>query len=134
MSPSVPNVMSPPSLATLRVLIVDDEPLARDCMRLALSDAAGVAIVAECGDGASAVDAIRRHSPDVVFLDVQMPGGDGFHVVQSVGPDRMPVVVFVTARRTDEVPATPSSIRAHRRRYHPCQWQRARQGYPAPLR
>ena len=95
MSPSVPNVLSPP--ATLRVLIVDDEPLARDCMRLALRDAAGVSIVAECGDGASAVDAIRRHSPDVVFLDVQMPGVDGFGVLERIDSATMPVVVFVTA-------------------------------------
>ena len=97
MSPSVPNVMSPPSTATVRVLIVDDEPLARDCMRLALRDAAGVAIVAECGDGTSAVDAIRRHAPDVVFLDVQMPGLDGFGVLERIDASTMPVVVFVTA-------------------------------------
>jgi two-component system LytT family response regulator len=84
-------------LATLRVLIVDDEPLARDCMRLALRDAAGVTIVAECGDGASAVDAIRRHSPDVVFLDVQMPGLDGFGVLERIDSGTIPVVVFVTA-------------------------------------
>ena len=95
MSPSVPNVMAAP--ATLRVLIVDDEPLARDCMRLALRDAAAVSIVAECGDGASAVDAIRQHSPDVVFLDVQMPGLDGFGVLEQIDSANMPVVVFVTA-------------------------------------
>jgi two-component system LytT family response regulator len=97
MSPSVPNVLSPPATATLRVLIVDDEPLARDCMRLALRDAAGVSIVAECGDGAAAVEAIRRYSPDVVFLDVQMPGLDGFGVLERVDPATLPVVVFVTA-------------------------------------
>jgi len=79
------------------VLIVDDEPLARDCMRLALRGASGVKIVAECGDGASAVEAIRRHEPDVVFLDVQMPGLDGFAVLERIEAAAMPVVVFVTA-------------------------------------
>ena len=97
MSPSVPNVLSPPAVATVRVLIVDDEPLARDCMRLALRDAVGVSIVGECIDGASAVDAIRRHAPDIVFLDVQMPGLDGFAVLERIDSEKMPVVVFVTA-------------------------------------
>jgi len=94
--PSVPNVMENP-VSTVRVVIVDDEPLARDCMRLALLGATGVELVAECCDGASAVDAIRHHSPDIVFLDVQMPGLDGFAVLDQVDPALMPVVVFVTA-------------------------------------
>lgn len=94
---SVPNVLAPPAAGTVRVLIVDDEPLARDCMRLALRGVPGVKIVAECGDGASAVEAIRRHGPDVVFLDVQMPGLDGFAVLERIETTTMPVVVFVTA-------------------------------------
>jgi two-component system LytT family response regulator len=81
----------------LRVVIVDDEPLARDCMRIALEQAPEVAIVAECSDGVDAVEAIRTHLPDVVFLDVQMPGLDGFGVVEQVGAHAMPAVVFVTA-------------------------------------
>ena len=100
MSPSVPNVVTAPvspAVGTVRVLIVDDEPLARDCMRLALCHAADVQIVGECGDGASAVDAIRQHSPDIVFLDVQMPGLDGFAVLEQIDTPSMPVVVFVTA-------------------------------------
>ena len=97
MSPLVPDLISPPATATLRVVIVDDEPLARDCMRIALRDAPSVAVVAECGDGSSAVEAIRRHSPDVVFLDVQMPGLDGFGVLERIDAARMPVIVFVTA-------------------------------------
>ena len=97
MSPSVPNVIAPPAVATVRVLIVDDEPLARDCMRLALRGVSGVKIVAECGDGASAVAAIRRHTPDIVFLDVQMPSLDGFAVLEQIETATMPVVVFVTA-------------------------------------
>ena len=98
MSLSVPNVMETSvAAATARVLIVDDEPLARDCMRLALRGARNVELVAECCDGASAVDAIRHHSPDIVFLDVQMPGLDGFAVLDQIEPAMMPVVVFVTA-------------------------------------
>jgi two-component system, LytTR family, response regulator len=92
MSRSVPDPTS-----VLRVIIVDDEPLARDCMRLALHAASDVTVVAECSDGVDAVEAIRTHAPDVVFLDVQMPGLDGFAVIDRVGPEVMPAVVFVTA-------------------------------------
>jgi two-component system LytT family response regulator len=83
--------------APLRVLIVDDEPLARDNVRLALATDTGVEVVAECDDGDSAVEAIAALRPDLVFLDVQMPGRDGFGVIEAVGPGRMPPVVFVTA-------------------------------------
>jgi two-component system, LytTR family, response regulator len=95
--PNVANVPISHAVGAVRVLIVDDEPLARDCMRLALRAAPDVQIVAECGDGASAVDAIRRHAPDIVFLDVQMPGLDGFAVLERIDVASMPVVVFVTA-------------------------------------
>ena len=84
-------------VATVRVAIVDDEPLARDCMRLALRGDPDVTIVAESGDGATAVDAIREVAPDIVFLDVQMPGLDGFSVLERLDVATMPVVVFVTA-------------------------------------
>lgn len=84
-------------LPRLRVLIVDDEPLARDNVRLALANDAEIDVIGECADGESAVDAILAERPDVVFLDVQMPGLGGFDVVAAVGVDRMPVVVFVTA-------------------------------------
>ncbi|MGE0353946.1 MAG: LytR/AlgR family response regulator transcription factor [Gemmatimonadales bacterium] len=83
--------------APLRVVIVDDEPLARDALRLALEAEPDVEVVAECADGPSAVSAIARKAPDLVFLDVQMPGMDGFDVIAAVGPARMPPVVFVTA-------------------------------------
>lgn len=83
--------------APLRVLVVDDEPLARDCVRLGLANEPGVEIVGECEDGASAVVAIQRLEPEVVFLDVQLPEQDGFSIIERVGTDRMPVVVFVTA-------------------------------------
>lgn len=81
----------------IRALIVDDEPLARDCVRLALEGLEGVEIVGECGDGEGAVAAIRDTAPDLVLLDVQMPGLDGFGVVERIGPQAMPAVVFVTA-------------------------------------
>ena len=87
----------PEKMPTIRALIVDDEPLARDCVRLALRRETDVEVVAECGDGPAAVVAIRQWSPDLVFLDVQMPGLDGFGVVEAIGPERMPAVVFVTA-------------------------------------
>lgn len=92
--------MSEPSASRRRVLrtvIADDEPLARDCMRLALAGLDGVEIVAECADGDAAAAAILDLAPDVVLLDVSMPSADGFDVVARVGPERMPVVVFVTA-------------------------------------
>jgi len=89
--------------APIRVLIVDDEPLARRGVRarLAHADGGDVQVVGECGSGREAVDAARRLAPDLVFLDVQMPGLDGFGVVDAlaaaVGADALPVIVFVTA-------------------------------------
>jgi two-component system LytT family response regulator len=83
--------------ASLNVVIVDDESLARDTVRLLLEDVSDVAVVAEAADGRQAVDAIREHKPDLVFLDVQMPGLTGLEVVSEVGADQMPPVVFVTA-------------------------------------
>lgn len=81
----------------LRVLIVDDEPLARDRLRAVLAAEPGLLLVGECGDGAAAVEAIRSAQPDLVLLDVQMPGLDGFGVLEAVGADAMPMVIFVTA-------------------------------------
>ena len=80
-----------------RVLIVDDEPLARERLRSLLSSRPGMEIAGECPDGASAVTVIQKLRPDLVFLDVQMPGGSGFEVIEAIGPSRMPLVVFVTA-------------------------------------
>ena len=81
----------------MRALVVDDEPLARRGIRVRLERAGGVEIVGEAANGSDAVTAIRGLAPDLVFLDVQMPGLDGFGVVEEVGVDRMPLVVFVTA-------------------------------------
>ena len=81
----------------IRALIVDDEPLARAHLRNLLAADPEVVVSGECGNGGDAVDVIARETPDLVFLDIQMPELDGFEVIERVGPDRMPVVVFVTA-------------------------------------
>jgi two-component system LytT family response regulator len=82
---------------TLRALVVDDEAVARRRVRRLLEQQVDVVIVGECGDGATAVESIQTLTPDIVFLDVQMPEFDGFEVVQAVGAEAMPATVFVTA-------------------------------------
>lgn len=82
---------------TIRAVVVDDEPLARERIRTLLADEPDVEVVDECRDGVEAVEAIEEHDPDLVFLDVQMPEVDGFEVLEAVGIERAPVVVFVTA-------------------------------------
>lgn len=81
----------------IRVLVVDDEPLARDCVRLALRSHADVEIVGECASGEEAVHMIVDLTPDLVFLDVQMPNLGAFEVIEHIGVERMPPVIFVTA-------------------------------------
>lgn len=81
----------------LKTLIVDDEPLARDGLRMLLADDPDITGIDEARNGHEAIRAIRERQPDLVFLDVQMPERDGFSVVREVGPDAMPAVVFVTA-------------------------------------
>jgi len=78
-------------------LIVDDEPLAREGLRMLLAEDPDVTAVREAKDGREAVAAIRKTRPDLVFLDVQMPEMDGLAVVREIGAERMPAVVFVTA-------------------------------------
>jgi two-component system, LytTR family, response regulator len=82
---------------TLRVIIVDDERIARQRLRRLLEKESEVEIVAECADGAATIQAVREHAPDLLLLDIQMPGMDGFDVLDALGPDRQPEVVFVTA-------------------------------------
>ncbi|AHG89633.1 LytTr DNA-binding region [Gemmatirosa kalamazoonensis] len=83
--------------APLRVLLVDDEPLVRRGLRTFLAAEPGVEVVGECRDGREALGAVRELSPDVMFLDVQMPELDGFGVLDALGPGDRPAVVFVTA-------------------------------------
>ncbi len=81
----------------IRALIVDDEPLARQRLRRLLEAQADVEIVGECANGLEAVRDIEALTPDLVFLDIQMPELDGFGVIEEVGPENMPPTLFVTA-------------------------------------
>ena len=82
---------------SVRVLIVDDEPIARRRLKTLLQAEPSVEIVGESEDGESALAAIRRLRPDLVFLDVQMPGLDGFDVIELLSEAECPAVIFVTA-------------------------------------
>jgi two-component system LytT family response regulator len=81
----------------LRVVIVDDEQIAREGVRVQLKKESDAEVVAECANGLEAVTAIQELRPDLVFLDVQMPGMDGFEVLQAIGAKTPPAVIFVTA-------------------------------------
>ena len=81
----------------ITALIVDDEALARERVRTLLAEAPGVKLLGECSGGRDAVEAIVEQGPDLVFLDVQMPDLDGFQVLEALGEDDLPAVVFVTA-------------------------------------
>jgi two-component system LytT family response regulator len=83
--------------APIRVLVVDDEPLARSGMIALLGRDPEITVVGECGDGLTAVSAIHDLNPDLVLLDVQMPEADGFEVLRALGAGTMPAVIFVTA-------------------------------------
>src|SRR5690606_14396395 len=82
---------------SIRIIVVDDEPLAREGVVFQLRDEHDVEIVAVCEDGTEAVQAISSLQPDLVFLDIKMPGLSGFDVVERVGAERMPLVIFLTA-------------------------------------
>jgi two-component system, LytTR family, response regulator len=86
-----------PGGTALRVLVVDDEPLARERIRMLLQADTDVAAILEGRNGEEAAVMIQEHAPDLVFLDVQMPGLDGFDALRQVRADRMPLVIFVTA-------------------------------------
>jgi len=81
----------------LRTIIVDDEPLALKLLRTVLSEISDIEIVAECSNGKQAVEAATELEPELIFLDIQMPGMNGFDVIKSLQTDIMPMVVFVTA-------------------------------------
>ncbi|HEY8024152.1 MAG TPA: LytTR family DNA-binding domain-containing protein [Burkholderiaceae bacterium] len=82
---------------TINVLIVDDEPLARQRIRQLMAGEAGFDVVGEAGNGLEAVTLIETLHPDLVFLDIQMPELDGFGVIEAIGVDDMPPVLFITA-------------------------------------
>lgn len=82
---------------TMRALIVDDEPIARQVLREQLTDLSGIQLVGEAATGLEAVEQVGRLNPDVVFLDLQMPGLDGFGVARRLRGGRLPVVIYVTA-------------------------------------
>jgi two-component system, LytTR family, response regulator len=81
----------------LQVLIADDEPLARERLKLLLSGKDDFAIAGECRNSKEVIATLRDNRFDVLFLDIQMPGGDGFEIIEQVGAARMPITVFVTA-------------------------------------
>jgi two-component system LytT family response regulator len=81
----------------IRVLVADDQPMARERLVSLLAAEPGVEVAATASSGPETVEVIRKSSPDLVFLDLQMPGMDGFKVIETIGVDRMPPTVFVTA-------------------------------------
>jgi two-component system, LytTR family, response regulator len=89
----------------MRVMIIDDEPLARRGVRARLRKMPDVKIVGECGDGTSGLEAILKLEPDLIFLDVQMPGMDGFGVLRALPADHLPSVIFLTAHEEHAVRA-----------------------------
>ncbi len=81
----------------IRSLIVDDEPLARKRIAAFLNDMPGISVIGECGSGREAIKLIREKSPDLLFLDIQMPEVGGFDVLQAIGRENMPIIIFTTA-------------------------------------
>ena len=84
-------------METIQTLIVDDEPLGRERVRTLLAHHPRFSIAAECKNGEEAIAALTSHTINLVFLDIQMPVLSGFDVIQHIGPERMPPVIFVTA-------------------------------------
>lgn len=89
----------------LKTLIVDDEPLARERLRFLLSGDEEIEIAGECRNGREAIAALRERRIDVLFLDIQMPGGSGFEAIDQIGVAHMPVTIFVTAHNQYAVQA-----------------------------
>ena len=82
---------------SVRAIIADDEPLARERVRSLLASELDVEVVTECSNGAQALKATQEHKPDLLFLDVQMPRLNGFEVIEALGPTQIPIVIFTTA-------------------------------------
>jgi two-component system, LytTR family, response regulator len=121
----------------LRVVIVDDERLAREKIRSMLAAHPEVEIVAECSDGLEAVSDIKRLRPDLVFLDIQMPGSDGFDVLRRLKSAKLPAIVFVTAHgeyaiRAFEIEAVDYLLKPFDRRRFNESLRRARKRLETP--
>jgi two-component system, LytTR family, response regulator len=115
----------------IRALVVDDEPLARAMIREMLESDSEVEIVGECANGREAVEAIKSSTPDIVFLDIQMPEIGGFQVLESMVPNARPYVIFVTAYdqyavRAFEVHALDYLLKPFDRERFEGAWQRAK--------
>ena len=89
----------------LRTMIADDEPLARERLKMLLSASPDIDIVAECRNGSEVVKSLKTAKADLLFLDIQMPGRNGFEVIEEIGPVNMPITVFVTAHNEHAVNA-----------------------------
>lgn len=87
--------MTHPSV--INVLVVDDEPLAREGVKLQLAKEADFNVIGECGNAVDAIKSIQNSKPDLVFLDIKMPGQTGFDVINAIGSENMPLVIFMTA-------------------------------------
>jgi two-component system LytT family response regulator len=115
----------------IRALVVDDEPLARDMIREMLAGDSEVEVVGECANGREAIEAIKASTPDLVFLDIQMPELGGFELLESLGPNATPYVIFVTAYdqyavRAFEVHALDYLLKPFDRERFEVAWQRAK--------
>jgi two-component system, LytTR family, response regulator len=86
-----------PNGTLIRTIIADDERLAREKLRILLASEPEIRVVAECQDGKQTLSALRKHNADLILLDIQMPGMDGFQVLNELSPEEMPVVIFTTA-------------------------------------
>jgi two-component system, LytTR family, response regulator len=116
---------------SIRALVIDDEPLAREMIREMLEGDHEVEIIGECGNGREAVDAIRALSPDLIFLDVQMPELGGFEVLESLKGENVPYVIFATAYdqyavRAFEVHALDYLLKPFDRERFEAAWKRAK--------
>ena len=94
---SQPRAISREGALRLRAFVVDDEPLARSNLLTLLRRDSEIEIIGDCGSGRKALEEIRSHKPDLLFLDVQMPECDGFDVLELLGNDVPPAIIFVTA-------------------------------------
>src|SRR6204780_5862876 len=90
---------------TLRTMIADDEPLARERLKMLLAQDPDIDVVSECRNGGEVVRSLKAAKRDLLFLDIQMPGRNGFEVIEEVGPANMPLTVFVTAHNEHAVNA-----------------------------